>query len=72
MVLKTLINAQCFYFFKFNEIQVLEVLTKGHDSEIAKSLRIPKLSSDDDNELDDYSMIFGYDIPIDTLLEDYL
>ncbi|XP_022997396.1 probable receptor-like serine/threonine-protein kinase At5g57670 [Cucurbita maxima] len=52
--------------------EVLEVLTKGHDSEIAKSLSMPKLSSDDDNELDDYSMIFGYEIPIDTLLEDYL
>ncbi|KAG7029803.1 putative receptor-like serine/threonine-protein kinase, partial [Cucurbita argyrosperma subsp. argyrosperma] len=53
--------------------EILEVLTKGHDSEIAKSLSMPKLSSDDDdNELDDYSMIFGYEIPIDTLLEDYL
>ncbi|XP_031736529.1 probable receptor-like serine/threonine-protein kinase At5g57670 isoform X2 [Cucumis sativus] len=52
--------------------EVLDVLNKGYDSEIAKSLRTPKLRSNDDNELDDYSMIFGYEVPIDILLEDYL
>lgn len=53
-------------------VQVLEVLTNGNDSDIAKSLRIPKLRPNDDNKLDDYSMIFGYEVPIDALLEDYL
>lgn len=52
--------------------EVLDVLNKGHDSEIAKSLRTPKFTSEDENELDDYSMIFGYEVPIDILLEDYL
>ncbi|XP_061994164.1 probable receptor-like serine/threonine-protein kinase At5g57670 [Rosa rugosa] len=48
--------------------EVLELLNKGHKSEIARTL-IPKFSSD---ELDDYSMVFGYDIPEDIDLEDYL
>lgn len=48
------------------------MLNKGYDSEIAKSLRTPTLISNDDNELDDYSMIFGYEVPIDILLEEYL
>lgn len=47
---------------------MLELLTHGHNSEVAKSW-IPKFSSD---ELDDYSMVFGYDVPVDIDLEDYL
>jgi hypothetical protein len=48
---------------------VLELLTNGQDSELEKSWRIPKFTSD---ELDDYSMVFGYDVPSDISLEDYL
>jgi len=48
---------------------VLELLTNGQDYEVGKSWRIPKFTSD---ELDDYSMIFGYDVPSDISLEDYL
>ncbi|CAB4292791.1 unnamed protein product [Prunus armeniaca] len=48
--------------------EVLELLTHGHNSEVAKSW-IPKFSSD---ELDDYSMVFGYDVPVDIDLEDCL
>ncbi|MBA0601291.1 hypothetical protein Gorai_004472, partial [Gossypium raimondii] len=36
---------------------VLELLMTGHDSDVAKSWRMPKFTSD---ELDDYSMVFGY------------
>ncbi|KAK7347684.1 hypothetical protein VNO80_22222 [Phaseolus coccineus] len=49
--------------------EVLELLTSGEDSEVGKSWRIPKFTSD---ELDDYSMVFGYDVPSDLSLEDYL
>ncbi|XP_011012683.1 PREDICTED: probable receptor-like serine/threonine-protein kinase At5g57670 isoform X1 [Populus euphratica] len=49
--------------------EVLELLTSGHDSEVARSWRMPKFTSD---ELDDYSMIFGYEVPVDIALEDYL
>ncbi|WVZ09574.1 hypothetical protein V8G54_014104 [Vigna mungo] len=49
--------------------EVLELLTSGKDSEVGKSWRIPKFTSD---ELDDYSMVFGYDVPSDLSLEDYL
>ncbi|XP_057415860.1 probable receptor-like serine/threonine-protein kinase At5g57670 isoform X2 [Lotus japonicus] len=49
--------------------EVLELLTSGQDSEVGKSWRIPKFTSD---ELDDYSMVFGYDVPSDVSLEDYL
>ncbi|WJX96685.1 hypothetical protein P8452_77854 [Trifolium repens] len=49
--------------------EVLELLTSGQDYEVGKSWRIPKFTSD---ELDDYSMIFGYDVPSDISLEDYL
>ncbi|XP_050371823.1 probable receptor-like serine/threonine-protein kinase At5g57670 [Argentina anserina] len=48
--------------------EVLELLNDGHKSEIART-SIPKFSS---NELDDYSMVYGYDIPEDIDLEDYL
>ncbi|CAN4113352.1 unnamed protein product [Withania somnifera] len=47
--------------------EVLELLRYGDDSEAAKSWRIPKFTSD---EVDDYSMIFGYDLPSDLILED--
>ena len=56
-----------FFFFGFT--QVLELLTSGQESEIGKSWRIPKFISE---ELDDYSMVFGYDVPSDISLEDYL
>ncbi|CAK7344620.1 unnamed protein product [Dovyalis caffra] len=49
--------------------EVLELLTSDHDSEVARSWRMPKFTSD---ELDDYSMIFGYEVPVDIALEDYL
>ncbi|KAK9931899.1 hypothetical protein M0R45_019153 [Rubus argutus] len=48
--------------------EVLELLNNGHNSEIART-SILKFSSD---ELDDYSMVYGYDIPEDIDLEDYL
>ncbi|XP_059461404.1 probable receptor-like serine/threonine-protein kinase At5g57670 [Corylus avellana] len=49
--------------------EVLELLTSGQDTEVAESWRIPKFTSD---ELDDYSMVFGYDVPTNISLEDYL
>nr|ALB00480.1 RBK1 [Populus tomentosa] len=49
--------------------EVLEVLTGGHDSEVARSWRMPKFTSD---ELDDYSVTFGYDVAVDIASEDYL
>ncbi|XP_059636244.1 probable receptor-like serine/threonine-protein kinase At5g57670 isoform X2 [Cornus florida] len=47
--------------------EVLELLTYGDDSEIAKSWRMPKFTAE---EMDDYSMVFGYELPSDILLED--
>ncbi|KAM3269820.1 putative receptor-like serine/threonine-protein kinase isoform X1 [Capsicum chacoense] len=47
--------------------EVLELLSYGDDSEAARSWRIPKFTSD---EVDDYSMVFGYDLPSDLILED--
>ncbi|CAI9098586.1 OLC1v1035260C1 [Oldenlandia corymbosa var. corymbosa] len=47
--------------------EVLELLTYGNDSEAARSWRIPKFTSD---EIDDYSMVFGYQLPADLALED--
>ncbi|KAJ6958059.1 hypothetical protein D5086_032178 [Populus alba] len=51
--------------------EVLELLTGtgGHDSEVARSWRMPKFTSD---ELDDYSVTFGYDVAVDIASEDYL
>ncbi|KAJ8767494.1 hypothetical protein K2173_017538 [Erythroxylum novogranatense] len=49
--------------------EVLKLLTDGLNSEIARSWRMPKFTSD---ELDDYSMVFGYDVPVDIDLEDCL
>lgn len=46
---------------------MLELLTNGLDSDVAESWRIPKFSSD---EVDDYSMVFGYEVPTDISLED--
>lgn len=43
------------------------MLRYGDDSEAARSWRIPKFTSD---EVDDYSMVFGYDLPSDLILED--
>lgn len=45
------------------------MLTSGQHYKIGKSRRIPKFTSD---ELDDYSMVFGYDVPSEISLEDYL
>ncbi|KAL0337805.1 UNVERIFIED_CONTAM: putative receptor-like serine/threonine-protein kinase [Sesamum calycinum] len=47
--------------------EVLQLLTYGQDSEVARSRRIPKFTSE---EMDDYSMIFGYDLPSDLALDD--
>ncbi|CAA2981989.1 probable receptor-like serine threonine- kinase At5g57670 isoform X1 [Olea europaea subsp. europaea] len=47
--------------------EVIQLLTYGQDSELVKSLRIPKFTSD---EMDDYSMVFGYQLPSDLSLED--
>ncbi|KAL7224598.1 hypothetical protein ACSBR1_025964 [Camellia fascicularis] len=47
--------------------EVLEPLTYGNDSEDARSWRMPKHKSE---EIDDYSMIFGYDLPSDFSLEE--
>ncbi|XP_057767258.1 probable receptor-like serine/threonine-protein kinase At5g57670 [Salvia miltiorrhiza] len=48
--------------------EVLQLLTYGQDSEVGRSSwRIPKFTSD---EMDDYSMIFGYQLPSDLALED--
>ncbi|GKV00512.1 hypothetical protein SLEP1_g13188 [Rubroshorea leprosula] len=49
--------------------EVLELLTSGNDSKAVKSWRMPKFTSDD---LDDYSMIFGYEVPTDICLEEFL
>ncbi|XVF47765.1 hypothetical protein PTKIN_Ptkin03bG0136800 [Pterospermum kingtungense] len=49
--------------------EVLELLMTGLDSDAAKSWRMPKFTSD---ELDDYSMVFGYEVPTDISLEEFL
>lgn len=53
--------------FKHIKFQVIQLLTYGQESELVKSLRIPKFTSD---EMDDYSMVFGYQLPSDLSLED--
>ncbi|XP_076945781.1 putative receptor-like serine/threonine-protein kinase At5g57670 [Bidens hawaiensis] len=50
--------------------EVLEVLQYGNESKFAKSWRILPKFTEDDNEMDDYSMIFGYDVPSDISLDD--
>ncbi|KAL2928944.1 hypothetical protein RDABS01_034355 [Bienertia sinuspersici] len=47
--------------------EVLELLSNDQDSEIARKWGVQKSSSDD--EIDDYSMVFGYNVPIDKDLE---
>ncbi|XP_031095681.1 probable receptor-like serine/threonine-protein kinase At5g57670 [Ipomoea triloba] len=47
--------------------EVLDLLRYGDDSEAARSWRIPKFTSD---EMDDCSMVFGYDLPSDLIVED--
>ncbi|XVF70091.1 hypothetical protein PTKIN_Ptkin11bG0134300 [Pterospermum kingtungense] len=49
--------------------EVLELLMTGHDADVEKSWRMPKFTSD---ELDDYSMVFGYEVPTDISLEEFL
>ncbi|KAL0735013.1 hypothetical protein Bca4012_011223 [Brassica carinata] len=49
--------------------QVLELLTNGNEAEVAKSWRMPKdMTNDykDNDEWDDYSMLLGYDVPLDS------
>ncbi|CAN7140153.1 hypothetical protein HID58_038529 [Brassica napus] len=49
--------------------QVLELLTNGNEAEVAKSWRMPKDMTNGDennNEWDDYSMLLGYDVPLDS------
>ena len=47
-------------------MQVLELLTFGNDSEVVESWKF----TDEETEIDDYSMVFGYERPSDILLED--
>ncbi|KAK4485553.1 hypothetical protein RD792_008196 [Penstemon davidsonii] len=47
--------------------EVLELLTYSRDSDVT-SWKIPKFTSED--EMDDYSMILGYQLPSDLALED--
>ncbi|KAL4564258.1 hypothetical protein LXL04_028316 [Taraxacum kok-saghyz] len=49
--------------------EVLEVLRYGDDSNFTKSWRIPK-DTQEGIEMDDYSMIFGYDVPHDISLDE--
>lgn len=46
----------------YHVIKVLELLANGNEAKIAKSWRMPK----DNDAWDDYSMFFGYDVPLDT------
>ncbi|XP_009120284.1 probable receptor-like serine/threonine-protein kinase At5g57670 [Brassica rapa] len=51
--------------------QVLELLTNGNEAEVAKSWRMPKDMTNGDennNEWDDYSMLLGYDVPLDSFI----
>ncbi|KAK8602003.1 hypothetical protein V6N13_058331 [Hibiscus sabdariffa] len=49
--------------------EVLELLMTDHDFDVAKRWKMPKFTSD---ELDDYSMVFGYEVPTDISLEEFL
>ncbi|MBA0709001.1 hypothetical protein Golax_024074 [Gossypium laxum] len=42
--------------------EVLKLLMTGHDSDVQKSWRMPKFTSD---ELDDYSRVFRYEVPLE-------
>ncbi|CAH8358730.1 unnamed protein product [Eruca vesicaria subsp. sativa] len=49
--------------------QVLELLTNGNEAEVANSWRMPMDMTNDDkdnDEWDDYSMILGYDVSLDS------
>lgn len=46
--------------------EVLELLANGQDSELARKWGVQKSCS---GEMDDYSMVFGYNVPIDPNLE---
>ncbi|KAL7200120.1 hypothetical protein ACSBR2_022262 [Camellia fascicularis] len=46
--------------------EVLELLTYGNDSEVVESWKF----TDEETEMDDYAMVFGYERPSDILLED--
>ncbi|KAI3709151.1 hypothetical protein L2E82_38910 [Cichorium intybus] len=50
--------------------EVLEVLQYGDDSKFVKSWRIQKHTLKE-KEMDDYSMVFGYDVPQDISLDDF-
>ncbi|KAK3007640.1 hypothetical protein RJ639_013108 [Escallonia herrerae] len=45
--------------------EVLHILSHGHESEVTRNWRIPEAE-----EMDDYSMFFGYELPSDLFLED--
>ncbi|KAA8522783.1 hypothetical protein F0562_009206 [Nyssa sinensis] len=47
--------------------EVLNLLRYGHDSEVAQSWTMPKFAAE---EMDDYSMVFGYELPSDISLEE--
>ncbi|KAL6331683.1 hypothetical protein AAG906_014333 [Vitis piasezkii] len=47
--------------------EVLALLTDGGDSAVARRWRVPKYTSD---EMDEYSMVFGSDVPTDIVLDD--
>ncbi|KAK3026282.1 hypothetical protein RJ639_041231 [Escallonia herrerae] len=49
--------------------EVLHILSHGHDSEVTQNWRIPE-STPEAEEMDDYSMFFGYELPSDLFLED--
>lgn len=46
---------------------MLALLTDGGDSAVARRWRVPKYTSD---EMDEYSMVFGSDVPTDIVLDD--
>ncbi|KAK1366838.1 Concanavalin A-like lectin/glucanase, subgroup [Heracleum sosnowskyi] len=49
--------------------EVLQLLMYGQDSEAAENWRLPKFRAE---EMDDTSLLFGYDLPSDIVLEDIL
>lgn len=48
---------------------MLQLLMYGQDSEAAENWRLPKFKAE---EMDDTSLLFGYDLPSDIVLEDIL
>ncbi|XP_010536938.1 PREDICTED: probable receptor-like serine/threonine-protein kinase At5g57670 [Tarenaya hassleriana] len=52
--------------FRPSMTQVLELLTCGNEADIGNTWRIlPKQNNPREEEMDDYSMILGYDVPFD-------